>query len=152
VHGLYQELFHIDHPTLVFPGLPIKVVPFSVCESQAAIISRTWANLLPLPSTKEMHEWEETEAQKRGTSFHVWPKGADAEFINSVHRRLMDGEGKAPPSWDEELIWERQIYSDAKLKFEMDGRTANSLDELGFVFPGQETESTLGETHSTDII
>ncbi|KAK4453229.1 putative thiol-specific monooxygenase [Podospora aff. communis PSN243] len=134
VHGLYQELFHIEHPALVFPGLPIKVVPFSVCESQAAIISRTWANRLPLPTREEMHKWEEEEAEKRGASFHVWPKGGDAEFVNAVHERLREGVGKKPPRWDDELMWERQVYADAKLKFEMEGRSAKSLAELGFVY------------------
>lgn len=145
VHGLYRELFHIEHPTLVFPGLPIKVVPFSVAESQAAIFSRTWANLLPLPSREEMHKWEDEESQKRGASFHVWPKGGDAEFINSVHDWLSQTgtTGKIPPRWDDELMWERKFYADAKLKFEILGRTAKSLAELGFEYrPGQGEDVT----------
>ncbi|KAK1760844.1 hypothetical protein QBC47DRAFT_368371 [Echria macrotheca] len=111
VHGLYQDLFHIDHPTLAFPGLPIKVVPFAVCESQVAVLSRTWANMLALPSTEQMRKWEEEESQKRGPSFHVWPKGGDAEYINSVHDRVLQSgtPGKTPPYWDDELIWERKI-------------------------------------------
>jgi cation diffusion facilitator CzcD-associated flavoprotein CzcO len=149
VHGLYQELFHIEHPTLVFPGLPIKVVPFSVCESQAAIISRTWANRLPLPSMEEMHKWEEEEEGKRGASFHVWPKGGDVEFVNTVHEKLGEGVGKRPPRWDDELIWERQVYADAKLKFEVEGRTAKSLAELGFVYPNEGIHKT---TADGDII
>jgi cation diffusion facilitator CzcD-associated flavoprotein CzcO len=152
VHGLYQELFYIDHPTLVFPGLPIKVVPFSVCETQAAIISRTWANQLPLPSTEEMHQWEEAEAGKRGASFHVWPKGGDAEFVNSVHDKLRGGVGKVPPRWDDELIWERQVYSDAKLKFEIEGRTAKSLAELGFVYSSEGSGATQEASADEDTI
>ncbi|KAK0651854.1 hypothetical protein B0T16DRAFT_88560 [Cercophora newfieldiana] len=145
VHGLYQEIFHIEHPTLVFPGLPIKVVPFSVCESQAAIISRTWANLLHLPTRVEMHKWEEEETEKRGSSFHVWPKGGDAEFVNRVSDELRGGAGKNPPRWDSELIWEREIYSDAKLKFEIEGRRAKSLAELGFVPESTKEASAVGD-------
>ncbi|KAK3685539.1 FAD/NAD(P)-binding domain-containing protein [Podospora appendiculata] len=135
VCGLYQHLFSINHPTMVFSGLPIKVVPFPISESQAAVVARTWANLLPLPSADEMKKWEEDEAEKRGPSFHVWPKGADAEYINSVHDWLQQpgAVGKEPPHWDEEQVWERQIYFEAKLKFEMEGRTAHSLAELGFI-------------------
>ncbi|KAK0720066.1 hypothetical protein B0H67DRAFT_483504 [Lasiosphaeris hirsuta] len=147
VFGLYQDLFDIDHPTLVFPGLPIKVVPFSLAESQAAIFSRTWANLLRLPSTAAMRSWEEEEAKKRGSAFHVWPKGGDAEYINTVHKLILQsgGPGKTPPYWNGELAWERKICFDAKLKFEIEGRKAKSLEELGFKYePGQETSSSLG--------
>lgn len=143
--GLYRDLFHIDHPTLVFPGLPIKVVPFSVCESQAAMFSRIWANLWPLPSAAEMHQDEDEEAKKRGPSFHVWPSLADAEFVNSVHDRVTREclFGKEPPRWDDALIWQRRICFDAKLKFEIEGRKAMSLEELGFTYqPGQENPTT----------
>ena len=152
VHGLYRDLFHIDHPTLVFPGLPIKVVPFAVAESQACIFSRTWANLLPLPSRADMRKWEAEESQRRGASFHVWPKGGDAEFINWVHSWISQVEtagktaGKMPPRWNNELIWERQIYADAKLKFEISGRTAKSLAELGFEYwPGKNASTAIEE-------
>ncbi|KAJ9137359.1 FAD/NAD(P)-binding domain-containing protein [Coniochaeta hoffmannii] len=134
VHGLYKELFHIEHPTLVFPGLPIKVVPFPLSESQAALFSRVWANLLPLPDKPEMQKWEEDEAQKRGASFHVWPKGGDAQFINETHDMVakLKTLGKEPPVWNDELLWQRKIYAEAKLKFEKGGCTAKSLEELGF--------------------
>lgn len=134
VHGIYKDLIHIEHPTLVFPGLPIKVVPFPLSESQAAIFSRVWANVLPLPAKAAMHEWEAEEAKKRGASFHVWPKGGDAEFINETHETLAKSKtpGKEPPFWNDELLWQRKIYAEAKLKFEKSGRTAKSLEELGF--------------------
>ncbi|KAL2023843.1 hypothetical protein VTK56DRAFT_1110 [Thermocarpiscus australiensis] len=137
VHGLYEHMFHIDHPTLVFSRLPIKVVPFPLSESQAAVFSRTWANLLPLPPVEEMRKWEEEEAERRGTKFHVWPEGGDAEYINSVHDWISRSgtPGKEPPHWSAELVWQRKIYLKAKLKFELDGRTARSLEELGFEYP-----------------
>lgn len=134
VVGIYKDLIHIEHPTLVFPGLPIKVVPFPLSESQAAIYSRVWANLLPLPDKAEMRKWEEEEAQRRGGSFHVWPKGGDAEFINETHDMLAKSNtpGKEPPFWNEELRWQRKIYAEAKLEFEKGGCTARSLEELGY--------------------
>lgn len=144
VHGTYKELFSVGHPTIVFPGLPIKVVPFAIAESQAALFSRVWANELPLPSLEDMEKWEDEEASKRGPAFHVWPKGGDGEFINSIHDLVVaaGASGKTPPRWDDQLLWERQVYFDAKLKFELDGRTAHSLEDLGYVYqPGQEKAS-----------
>lgn len=144
VRGAYKELFHRDHPTIVFPGLPVKVVPFAVAESQAAVISRTWANKLPLPSKEEMAKWEEEETQKRSPAFHVWPKGGDGDFVNSVYDKIVASgtPGKIPPKWDDELLWERQVYFEAKLKFEIDGCKAHSLEELGFKYqPEQEVRS-----------
>jgi cation diffusion facilitator CzcD-associated flavoprotein CzcO len=134
VHGLYKHLIHIEHPTLVFPGLPIKVVPFPVSESQAAVFSRVWADVLPLPDKSEMQKWEEEEAQRQGPSFHVWQKGCDAEYINETHAALVTSKtpGKEPPFWDDELLWQRKIYAEAKLRFEKEGRAAKSLEELGF--------------------
>ncbi|RKU41929.1 hypothetical protein DL546_002645 [Coniochaeta pulveracea] len=134
VHGLYKHLIHIQHPTLVFPGLPIKVVPFPLAESQAAVFSRVWANALPLPSREEMKIWEEEEAQRRGPAYHIWPKGGDAEYINATHKVIVESKtsGKEPPLWNDELLWQRKVYAEAKLKFEKEGWTAKSLEELGY--------------------
>jgi hypothetical protein len=136
VHGLYKHLFHIEHPSLVFTRLPIKVVPFPLSESQAAVFSRTWANLLPLPSRKEMRKWEEEEVGRRGAKYHVWPEGGDAEYINSVHEWIKQSgtPGKEPPYWTPEQVWQRTIYSKAKLQFELGGRKARTLEELGFTY------------------
>lgn len=137
VYGLYKHLFHIDHPTLVFPGLPIKVIPFPVSEAQAAVYARVWANALTLPSTKEMAQWEEEEALRRGKAFHVFPKGGDSALLDEFHEwvsKATSSKGKEPPMWDAEQRWQRLIYAEAKLKFEKTGRNARSLEELGFSF------------------
>ncbi|KAK3952484.1 flavin dependent monooxygenase [Pseudoneurospora amorphoporcata] len=154
VYGLYRDLIHIDHPTLVFPGLPIKVVPFPFTESQAAIFSRTWANLLPLPSVEEMKKWEDEEAEKRGHAFHVWPKLGDANFINEVHDWLKKSgtEGKKPPYWNDELVWQRGIFFKAKLQFEIDGQKAKSLEELGFKYDPEEKESEKTTTPTETLL
>lgn len=143
VYGLYKHLFHIEHPTLVFSGLPVKVVPFPTSESQAAVVSRTWANLLPLPSREEMKRWEEKEAERRGDKFHVWPEGGDSGYINSVWDWLTKSgtKGKEPPHWSPEQVWQRTIYAKAKLKFELEGRSARSLEELGFEYSPEREDS-----------
>ncbi|KAF3770763.1 FAD/NAD(P)-binding domain-containing protein [Cryphonectria parasitica EP155] len=137
VYGLYKHLFHIDHPTLAFPGLPIKVVPFPISETQAAVFARVWSNTLPLPSVEEMSQWEEEEAQRRGNAFHVFPKGGDGVYLDEFHEWAMKstgGKGKEPPVWTDEQKWQRATYAEAKLKFEMTGRKAKSLQELGFEY------------------
>ena len=136
VYGLYRDLFHIDHPSLVFSALPIRVVPFAVAESQAALFARVWANKLPLPCAEDMKQWEKDAAEKRGENFHVYPPLGDAEFVNEIHdlARESKAPGKMPPRWSDELVWQRRVYSEAKLRFEVQGRTARSLEELGFAY------------------
>jgi len=73
VYGLYKDLICIDHPTLAFAGLPIKVVPFPLSESQAAILARAWSNTLALPSTEEMRHWEDGRTQE-GTCISRLPQ------------------------------------------------------------------------------
>ncbi|KAJ4302253.1 hypothetical protein N0V88_002390 [Collariella sp. IMI 366227] len=132
VPGLYQHLFHIEHPTMVFTRLPFKVVPFPLSESQAAVFSRVWANLLPLPPAEEMRKWEEEEMERQGSKYHVWVDGRDSKYINSVHAWIKGSgtPGKEPPYWSPELVWQRTIYGKAKLAFELTGRKARSLEEL----------------------
>ncbi len=136
VYGLYRDLFHIDHPSLVFSALPIRVVPFAVAESQAALFAGVWANKLPLPCTEDMKQWEKDAAETRGENFHVYPPLGDAEFVNEIHDLVLESKasGKMPPRWSDELVWQRRNYSEAKLRFEVQGRTARSLEELGFVY------------------
>lgn len=137
VQGLYRHLFHIQHPTIVFPGLLIKAVPFPICEGQAAVFSRVWSNCLPLPPMSEMAEWEKTELLEKGEAMHVLPSGGDIDYINGMHDWAMkaaENEGKEPPRWEGELIYQRHTYKDAKLAFEKDGRKAKSLAEIGFVY------------------
>lgn len=143
IHRLYDDLFHIDHPTLAFMGLPMKVVPFSTWQAQAAILARTWANVLALPSTAEMDAWERATEAVRGPTFHVWPQGADGAYINATYARIVDADrsarspaAKLPPRWSDWLLWMRKSALLAKGRFEDGGRTATSLDELGLVYDG----------------
>lgn len=141
VCGLYKHLFHIRHPTLVFPGLPIRVVPFGVSEGQAAVFARVWANALQLPSAEEMREWEDAQVKEKGDKLHVFPKSGDIEYIKEMHdwaAQTTGPPGKVPPLWDRELCWERSIFAEAKLKFEKGGRRATSLAQLGFKYQPEE--------------
>jgi cation diffusion facilitator CzcD-associated flavoprotein CzcO len=134
VHGLYRDLFHIEHPSLVFAGLPIRVNPWGTSESQAALVSRIWANQLHLPSAEDMKRWADEEEEKRGPKYHVWPPGADIKFVNSTHDRIISSgtPGKIPPKWNDYILWAKSIMLEARRKFELGGRTAKSLEELGF--------------------
>ncbi|KAI1174006.1 hypothetical protein F4777DRAFT_555767 [Nemania sp. FL0916] len=150
VHGVARHFLHTRHPTLVFPGLPYKIIPFPLAEAQAAVFSRLWANRLPLPSQEELEVWEKEDEEgkglegqrvaKREKSFHTFPKGGDALYINALHdwaARALDegaggkGKGKEPPSWGPEELWQRSIYAQAKMQFEKTGRKARTLLELG---------------------
>ncbi|KAI8630179.1 FAD/NAD(P)-binding domain-containing protein [Xylariaceae sp. FL1651] len=149
VHGLARHFIHVSHPTLVFPGLPIKVIPFPLAEAQAAVFSRLWANRLPLPSRDELASWEREDEEGKGfegdrvsgpgKSFHIFPKGGDAKYINALHDWAVQtrdedekGRGKEPPFWGDEELWQRSIYAQAKMRFETTGRKARTLEELGF--------------------
>ncbi|KAI3322993.1 FAD/NAD(P)-binding domain-containing protein [Xylariaceae sp. AK1471] len=148
VHGLARHFLHTSHPTLVFPGLPIKIIPFPVAEAQAAVFSRLWSNRLPLPSHEELQNWEREDEEGKGfegnrvpgegKSFHVFPKGGDARYINALHdwalraRDDVKRKGKEPPFWGDEELWQRGIYAQAKMQFEKTGRKAKTLEELGF--------------------
>jgi thioredoxin reductase len=147
VYGLYKDLIHIDHPTLAFPGLPIKVVPFPLSESQAATIARAWANDLELPSAEEMHRWEDNEAAERGSAFHVFPKGGDSLYINGTYDWIVgsSSRGKMPPRWSDRVLWMRKIYAEARLKFEQTGRKAKTLEELGFHQPAVGEDQVVQE-------
>ena len=134
VHGLYKHLFPIRHPTLAFPGLLIRAVPFPVAEAQAAAIAAVWSNLVSLPPAEKMWEEDRRLGEERGDAVQVLPKMADAEYINELHDWVAGCGGKEPPRWGERQFWERRVYTEAKIRFEEGGCTAGSLDELGFRF------------------
>lgn len=140
VYGLYRDLFHIGHPTLVFAGLPIRVNPWGTSESQAAWVSRVWANLLPLPSKNQMNRWAQEEEEKRGPKYHIWPPGADVEFNSSIHDWIVSSgtPGRIPPKWNDYILWQKSIMLEAKRKFELEGRTARSLEDLGYFYDPSE--------------
>lgn len=158
VHGLAKHLLHVAHPTLAFPGLPIKVIPFPLAEAQAAALARLWSNQLPLPAKEVLEEWEREDGEGAAPGkFHVFPKGGDGRYINELHdwvtRYGGDG-GKEPPHWDAEMLWQRSIYAEAKMQFEKTGKGAKTLEELGFCYEPAEIvapEDVAGEDGRLDI-
>ncbi|KAH9904718.1 hypothetical protein F4778DRAFT_42600 [Xylariomycetidae sp. FL2044] len=172
VHGLARHLLHIRHPTLAFPGLPYKIIPFPVSEAQAAVLARLWADELPLPPREVLERWEKEDGEGRPAGkYHVFGKGEDGRYINWMHdwalgiadradgktgdergaegagKREGEGRGKAPPFWGPEEVWQRSIYAQAKMEFEKTGRKAKTLEELGFEYepPADEKEEGEGE-------
>ncbi|KAL6889711.1 FAD/NAD(P)-binding domain-containing protein [Trichoderma longibrachiatum] len=135
VHGLYQHLFLIEHPTLVFPALNMKSVPWPLAESQAALFSAVWSNDLELPSDEEMWRWSRELEERQGEALHVYPAfGDDGKHINEMYDWVKTAKhvGKEPPRWDGENFWQRSICVEAKIKFEDDGCRAKTLAELGY--------------------
>jgi cation diffusion facilitator CzcD-associated flavoprotein CzcO len=146
---VYQQLFYIEQPTLVFPALTQKVIPFPTAEAQAAVLARVWSGRLELPSKQEMYAWEEQTVASRGQgkSFHVIGFPGDADYINFMHdwaaraeplRCLSNnGQGKEGPYWGEEKRWMRERFSRFKEAFASKGEDRHQcrrVEELGFDF------------------
>lgn len=136
VHSLYKHFLCIDHPTLVFPGLNIKAIPWPLSEAQAAVFSAVWSNSLDLPSTEEMKQWSTDLEGRKGEALHVFSPMEDGYYINEMHDWAIRAKhsGKEPPRWDDETFWGRKIYADAKLRFEKQGCKATTLGELGLYY------------------
>lgn len=149
VHGLYQHLFHIQHPTLVFPALNMKAVPWPLSEGQAAVFSAVWSNNLPLPPKAEMQAWtDELEKTAENDALHVFGPNGDGLYINELHKWAMQAKflGQEPPVWNHELMWQRSVFIEAKLRFEQLGCKAKTLEEIGFHYePPKSAEAPSAE-------
>ncbi|KAJ5146424.1 uncharacterized protein N7515_000988 [Penicillium bovifimosum] len=147
--NVYQQLFYIDHPTLVFPVLSQRVIPFPMAENHAAVFSRVWSGRLVLPSTDEMKAWEraEVDAKGDGKAFHLLPFPMDADYLNFLHDwakssdprpgLLNNGQGKLGTRWGERERWMRSIFPDIRRAFVQRGDERSRIKnvaELGFVF------------------
>lgn len=135
IHGLYQHTFLIEHPTLVFPALNMKSVPWPLAEAQAAAFSAVWANDLALPSDDEMNKWSKELEEARGEALHTYPElGDDGKHINEIYDWVNKAKhvGKQPPHWEGEQFWQRKLAPQAKTKFEEDGCRAKTLADLGY--------------------
>ncbi|KAI2463381.1 FAD/NAD(P)-binding domain-containing protein [Annulohypoxylon bovei var. microspora] len=157
VHGLAKHFLHINHPTLAFPGLPIKVIPFPLAQAQGAALARLWANALPLPPRSTLEAWGRADGDDNNNNnsradpgkYHVFAKGGDGRYINEMHDWVLrdgggEAGGKAPPYWDAELLWQRGVYIEAKMQFERTGKKAKTLEELGFRYEPEAAKSVGG--------
>jgi cation diffusion facilitator CzcD-associated flavoprotein CzcO len=146
---VYQHLFHIDHSSLVFPVINLKVIPFPLAENQAAVVARVWSGRLQLPSKEKMREWErETIKQKgNGKYFHLKKFPEDAAQINELHQWARsastmsglenDGQGKLGTGWNERQVWMRSKFPEIKGAYNGRGDQrvhVKTLEELGFDF------------------
>ncbi|KAG9234406.1 flavin dependent monooxygenase-like protein [Amylocarpus encephaloides] len=137
--GLYKHLFNITHPTLAFPAMMQRIVPFSISAVQAALISKIWSNALELPSKAEMEVWERKRAEEfgDGASFHVLTYPQDANYINELHdwtKSASGDAGKEPPSWGQKDCWVRENFAEMRQKFRETGEKAHTMEEIGFKF------------------
>lgn len=76
VTGLYKWMFYMNNPTLSFVGLPIRVVPMPLMQSQSTVIARVLSQRIPLPSTTIMQSHVTVSNNDR----HSIVMGAQTEF------------------------------------------------------------------------
>ncbi|RDW93107.1 putative flavin dependent monooxygenase [Aspergillus mulundensis] len=149
VENTYQHIFYIPEPTLVFPVLPQRIIPFPLSENQAAVISRVWSGRLELPSTTEMESWESSTVAQKGdsTAFHLMPYPLDANYMNMLHDWAStaepragltnDGNGKQCNRWSEKERWMREMVPEMRKAFFTKGeerRSIKTLEQLGYDF------------------
>ncbi|THX83554.1 putative flavin dependent monooxygenase [Aureobasidium pullulans] len=145
VENLYQHMVYRQHPTLCFPVLQQRVIPFPMSEAQSAVIARLWNNRISLPSEEDMKAWEDNllkETNGGGRDFHLLKFPKDANYINEMYDWSMsaphaDTKGKRPPHWGEKEYWMREKFPEIKKAFQDRGEgrhQVSSLEELGFDF------------------
>ncbi|KAK3632980.1 monooxygenase [Elasticomyces elasticus] len=143
VENLYQHIFYQPHPTLAFPVLNQKIIPFPMAEAQGSVIARVFSGRLALPYAEEMKAWENDWAEQNGDGrmFHVLKFPADADYINMLYDwcTSADGEGsergKVPPYWGEKEYWMRERFPAIKKAFQdlgEDRHVVQTLQEVGF--------------------
>ncbi|KAL6243618.1 monooxygenase [Rhinocladiella similis] len=147
--GLYQHLFHINHPTLAFPVINLKVIPFPLSQNQAAVVARVWSGRLNLPSTNDMQKWELDNIEKHGDGkyFHLKKFPQDAAQINELYAWAQEaskrdgleneGVGRLGARWDERQVWMRSRFPDIKAAYLKRGEAkvkVRTMEELGFDF------------------
>jgi cation diffusion facilitator CzcD-associated flavoprotein CzcO len=142
--GLYKHLFNITHPTLAFPVMMQKIIPFPISTVQSAVVAKIWANKMELPSEETMRAWERKRAEEfgEGTSFHILGYPYDAEYINELHDWAKSGTGevgKEPAYWNRKACYTREMLGEIKRRFVETGGHARTMEELGFHFNNSVT-------------
>lgn len=156
---VYQHIFHIEYPTLAFPVLNLKIIPFPLAETQCAAIARVWSGRLSLPSKKEMRQWEQDVIRNRGDgkSFHVLKFPLDAQTLNGLEEWVAsaervdglenNGNGKMGACWTEKDIWMRSKFPQIKKAYAERGEKRFDLrtaEELGFSYERWKLEADQG--------
>ncbi|KAK1074927.1 monooxygenase [Friedmanniomyces endolithicus] len=157
VENLYQHIFYQPHPTLAFPVLNQRVIPFPLAEAQSAVIARVFSGRLGLPHEDEMKTWEQDWMKKNGDGrlFHVLKFPADADYIDELHDWAVSADGlgqdvarpdeagsgavvrrgKTPPYWGEKEYWMRERFPVIKKAFQDMGEERHrkrTLQDVGF--------------------
>lgn len=150
VENLYQHFIYRPHPTLAFPVLQQRVIPFPMSEAQSAVIARLWNNRVSLPSEEDMRAWEDNllkETNGGGRDFHLLKFPKDANYINAMYDWSMSAsdaeKGKTPPRWGEKEYWMREQFPSIKKAFQDRGEgrhQVRTLEELGFDFEKYQKE------------
>eukprot|EP00904_Undaria_pinnatifida_P007556 jgi/Undpi1/3930/HiC_scaffold_16.g07298.m1 len=112
VHPLYEQLFHVKHPSLSFVGLPYRIVPFPLFEVQANAVAAVIGGRSSLPSLAEREQWlkneEETGQRERSISptsraVHVL-EGLQWTYLRRLLRLAAPGAVARPPSGFSEAV------------------------------------------------
>jgi cation diffusion facilitator CzcD-associated flavoprotein CzcO len=64
IKGLYQHVFNIEDPSIVFVGKLVVQTCFRNMESQAAAVVGIWSGMKQLPSKQEQYKWEQERLSK----------------------------------------------------------------------------------------
>ncbi|KAJ5947592.1 hypothetical protein N7466_000607 [Penicillium verhagenii] len=147
--NVYRQLFYINHPTLAFPVLSQRVVPFVTAENQAAVFSRVWSGRLHLPEQEHMKASENSEVTQKGDgkAFHVMPFPMDVDYLNLLHNWATSakarpgleesGRGKLGKHWGDRERWMRALFPEIRRAFVQIGEQRSkikTLEALGFDF------------------
>ena len=140
VQHLYQHIFYIEDPTLVFLALPMKVIPFPLSEVQAAVVARVWSRRLELPSKVDMYKWENTLVATNGTGkgFHTLGFPRDFDYMNYLHdlaAQTAQNIGRMPPRWNAKEAWARERVPAIKHAFAEKGEERHrirTMEQLGY--------------------
>lgn len=147
VLGVYKQLFSIEEPTLAFPTLPYKIVPFPIADVQAAVIARVWSGHIQLPTREEMKESERSQVETLGDgrAFHILGYPNDADYIDELATwaNTARNAGKAAVGSNARQRWLRERCFEMRAYFGQDGNRAKTMEELGYIYDGDDQDATL---------
>ncbi len=136
--GVYQHIFWTERPTLAFPLLGQKILPFPVSEFQGAVVARIWSNRIVIPSSNEMRKWEMDRVGELGdgTAFHcIGPN--DPQYVRDLYDWAMTAtepfEGKGLKPWDDKFLWIRANFARIRLEYK-NRQGAKTLEDMGWDF------------------
>ncbi|KAI9020809.1 hypothetical protein CLU79DRAFT_755661 [Phycomyces nitens] len=81
---LYRFLFYIPNPTLAFIGLPIKVAPLPLSQSQAAVVARVWSGKVRLPSEAQMRQDDRERQESNNRKDIVLSQEEELSYVDQL--------------------------------------------------------------------